>query len=121
MNYLSQVKIATQQLEDKMISRQEWAKLVLGEEYANVFSDDYIGRAARCFSIFIKNTENEEIIDIDDEEKVAAIRAAQEDLIKERKRLQTVNIQAQEYYRAAGRAELLVEQIQEAVKCLAPG
>lgn len=120
MEYLSQVKLATQQLEDKMISRQEWAKLVLGEEYANVFSDDYIGRAARCFSIFIKNADNEEITAIDDEDKVAAIRAAQEDLIKERKRLQTVNIQAQEYYRAAGRAELLIEQIQEAISSLEP-
>lgn len=120
MDYLSQVKLATQQLEDKMISRQEWAKLVLGEEYANVFSDDYLGRAARCFSIFIKNTENDEIECANDEDAVAAIKSAQEELIKERKRLQTVNLQAQEYYRAVGRAELLKEQIQEAINSLAP-
>lgn len=120
MNYLSQVKNATQQLEDKIISRQEWARLVLGEDYANVFSDDYIGRATRCFSIFIKNLGNEEIDEIHDKDKLEEIKAAQENLIKERKRLQTVNLQAQEYYRAAGRNELLLEQLKASIAELQP-
>lgn len=74
MNYLSQVKNATQQLEDKIISRQEWARLVLGEDYANVFLDDYIGRATRRFSIFIKNLGDEEISEIRDQDKLKKLK-----------------------------------------------
>lgn len=41
-------------------------------------------------------------------------------MIKEKKRLQTVNLQAQEYYRAAGRNELLLEQLKASIAELQP-
>lgn len=120
MNYLSQVKVATEQLEDKIISHQEWAKIVLGEDYENVWSDEYLRRSARLFSIFVKNIEGDGMDDIDDEDKLAEIKSAQEALIKERKKLQTVNLAAQEYYRTIGRNELFNEQIANAIKNLDP-
>ena len=42
MSYLTQVKIATQNLEDKIIDYQDWAEIVLGPDYKNVSSDEYL-------------------------------------------------------------------------------
>jgi len=62
----------------------------------------------------------EEIKQLNGGKRVEEIRKAQDELIKERKRLQTVNLEAQEYYRFVGRNELFNEQILEAIKELKP-
>lgn len=118
MNYLNKVKIATQNLEDKVIGYQDWAEIVLGPDYRDVYSSEYIRRSAKVFSIFLKNTEKANEAESNDE--LQDILEAKEQLIKERKKLQAVNVQAQEYYRTAGRNELLVEQIKEAIASLEP-
>lgn len=115
MNYLSKAKIATQSLEDGIISYQDWAEDVLGTGYRDVFSDEYLRRAAKVFGIFLKNADEQY-----DGEQLQDILDAKEELIKERKKLQTVNSQAQEYYRSAGRSELLREQITDAIAELEP-
>lgn len=115
MNYLSKAKIATQNLEDGIISHQDWAEDVLGTGYRDVFSDEYLRRAAKVFGIFLKNADEQY-----DGEQLQDILDAKEELIKERKKLQTVNSQAQEYYRSAGRSELLREQITDAIAELEP-
>ena len=118
MNYLNKVKIATQNLEDKVIGYQDWAEIVLGQDYRDVYSSEYIRRSAKVFSIFLKNAEKANEAESNDE--LQDILEAKEQLIKERKKLQAVNVQAQEYYRTAGRNELLVEQIKEAIASLEP-
>ena len=118
MNYLNKVKIATQNLEDKVIGYQDWAEIVLGQDYRDVYSSEYIRRSAKVFSIFLKNAEKANEAESNDE--LQDILEAKEQLIKERKKLQAVNVQAQEYYRTAGRNELLVEQIKEAIANLEP-
>ncbi len=118
MNYLNKVKIATQNLDDKVIGYQDWAKIVLGPDYRDVYSSEYIRRSAKVFSIFLKNAEEANKAESNDE--LQDILEAKEQLIKERKKLQAVNVQAQEYYRTAGRNELLVEQIKEAIASLEP-
>ncbi len=115
MNYLSKAKIATQNLEDGIISHQDWAEDVLGTGYRDMFSDEYLRRAAKVFGIFLKNADEQY-----DGEQLQDILDAKEELIKERKKLQTVNSQAQEYYRSAGRSELLREQITDAIAELEP-
>lgn len=118
MNYLNKVKIATQNLDDKVIGYQDWAEIVLGSDYRDVYSSEYIRRSAKVFSIFLKNAEEANEAESNDE--LQDILEAKEQLIKERKKLQAVNVQAQEYYRTAGRNELLVEQIKEAIASLEP-
>ena len=118
MNYLNKVKIATQNLDDKVIGYQDWAEIVLGPDYRDVYSSEYIRRSAKVFSIFLKNAEEAKEAESNDE--LQDILEAKEQLIKERKKLQAVNVQAQEYYRTAGRNELLVEQIKEAIANLEP-
>ena len=115
MNYLSKAKIATQNLEDGIIDYQDWAADVLGSEYRDMYSNEYLRRAAKVFGIFLKNADEQY-----DGEQLQDILDAKEELIKERKKLQTVNSQAQEYYRSAGRSELLREQITDAIAELEP-
>lgn len=115
MNYLSKAKIATQNLEDGIIDYQDWAVEVLGDEYRDMYSSEYIRRAAKVFGIFLKNADEQY-----DGEQLQDILDAKEELIKERKKLQAVNSQAQEYYRSVGRSELLREQIKDGISELEP-
>lgn len=121
MDYLNKVKMATRNLEDKIIDYQDWAEIVLGSDYRDYFSSEYIRRAVRIFSLYLNRLDSD-IANIDDSVKseLQFILEAKEELIKERKKLQTVNVQAQEYYRTAGRNELLIEQIKEAIAELEP-
>lgn len=115
-SYLSFVKRATDALQDRMISLDEWSEAILGE---SIYSPENTRRCARFMSEFLQRLDNDEIntIDLD---KIDEMKIAKEELIRERKKLQTVNNEAQEYYRERARSELLVEQIQDAIKTLKP-
>lgn len=54
MNKLEQTRQATELLDARAIGFQDWAARVLGEDYRDVYSDGYLRRAAKIFSIFIK-------------------------------------------------------------------
>lgn len=116
MSYLTKVKIATQNLEDKIIDYQDWAEIVLGPDYRDVYSSEYLRRAFKIFSIFLRNAEGQE--DDSSDCGLQELLDAKEQIIKERKKLQAVNYQAQEYYRTLGRSELLVEQLKESIAAL---
>lgn len=118
MSYLTKVKIATQNLEDKIIDYQDWAEIVLGPDYRDVYSSEYLRRASKIFSIFLRNAEGQE--DDSSDCGLQELLDAKEQIIKERKKLQAVNSQAQEYYRTLGRSELLVEQLKESIAALEP-
>lgn len=118
MSYLTKVKIATQNLEDKIIDYQDWAETVLGPDYRDVYSSEYLRRASKVFSIFLRNIEGQE--DNSGDCGLQELLDAKEQIIKERKKLQAVNSQAQEYYRTLGRSELLVEQLKESIVALEP-
>lgn len=116
-SYLAFAKRATEALQDGLIDYQEWGEAVLGE---NIYSEENTRRCAKFFSQFIQNLENDEIEAIDDKDKIAEIERAKEELIKERKKLQTVNLEVQEYYRALARDELFSDKILEAIGKLKP-
>ena len=118
MTYLNKARLATQNLEDKIIDYQDWAEIVLGPDYRDVYSSEYLRRASKVFSIFLKNAEGQEIESEDF--GLQELLDAKEQIIKERKKLQAVNSQAQEYYRTLGRSELLIEQLKESIKELEP-
>ena len=116
-SYIGFCQRATQAVDDGLLSYDDWSESLLG---AVRYSPETL---RRCF-VFVKqilqNAEDDEIEGIDDKDKLAQLLEAKEELVVERKKLQTVNLQAQEYYRAVGRSELLVEQIKEAIAGLEP-
>ena len=118
MTYLNKVRLATQNLEDKIIDYQDWAEIVLGPDYRDVYSSEYLRRASKVFSIFLKNVEGQD--NNSGDYGLQELLDTKEQIIKERKKLQAVNSQAQEYYRTLGRSELLIEQLRESIAELEP-
>lgn len=116
-SYLQYVERATQALSNNSIGYDEWCQAILGE---TVYSDENLRRCFVFFEKFINRLDVEEIKELNDEHRVEEIQAAKEELIKERKKLQTVNLEAQEYYRTIGRNELFNEKIQQAIEKLEP-
>lgn len=116
-SYLKYVERATQALSNNIIGYDEWCQAVLGEI---IYGDENLRRCAVFFEKFLKHLDCEELKELNDENRVSEIKAATEELIKERKKLQTVNLEAQEFYRTVGRNELFNEKIQEAIDKLEP-
>ena len=82
-----------------------------------------IVRKFRCFVFFNKfldKLDKEEVKSLNDENRVNEIKKAQEDLIKERKKLQQQNTELQATYRYLARNELSNERILEAIQNLEP-
>ncbi len=115
--YLQFVERVTEAWNTSNLSCEEWCELILGESF---YSEESLRRCAVFFNKFIKKLDKEEIKELNDSNRVKEIQEAKEELIKERKKLQTVNSQAQEYYRSKARGELLVEQIKDSIAELTP-
>lgn len=120
MNYLQQAIKATQSFENKELNVQEWIKQLLGEDYVNIYSDEYCRRAEKIFSIFIDKLEQESIEELKGEDILKKIEEEKLALLKERKRLQTINTDYQATVRAEARNELFNEKIIDAIKTLEP-
>ena len=115
MTLLSKAQIATQKLEDRVISYQDWAEKVLGSDYRDVFSDEYIRRSAKVFSIFLKHLE-----DMGDVEAEGEMQDMLEQLRAERIKIQTANLEYNAIQRAEARNDLFNEQIIKAIERLEP-
>lgn len=115
MTLLSKAQIATQELEDRVISYQDWAEKVLGSDYRDVFADEYIRRGAKVFSIFLKHLE-----DMGDVEAEGEIQDMLEQLKAERIKIQTANLEYNAIQRAEARNDLFNEQIIKAIERLEP-
>lgn len=115
MTLLSKAQIATQELEDRVISYQDWAEKVLGSDYRDVFADEYIRRGAKVFSIFLKHLE-----DMGDVEAEGEMQDMLEQLKAERIKIQTANLEYNAIQRAEARNDLFNEQIIKAIERLEP-
>lgn len=116
MSYLTQVKIATQNLEDKIIDYQQWAEIVLGPDYKNVFSDEYLRRACKVFSIFLKNAENQ----VDDKDNTEELKQLLEQIKAERIKVSTANLEYNAIQRAEARNDMFKEDLIRAIGRLEP-
>lgn len=116
-NYLAFSERVTLALSDGMISYQEWSKAILGE---NIYSEENTRRCAKFFIQFIQNLENDVIEQIDNEDKIAKVKKAMEELKAERIKIQTANLEYNANIRAEARSELFNEQIIQAVNRLEP-
>lgn len=115
MTLLSKAQIATQELEDRVISYQDWAEKVLGSDYRDVFADEYIRRGAKVFSIFLKHLE-----DVGDVEAEGEMQDMLAQLKAERIKIQTANLEYNAIQRAEARNDLFNEQIIKAIERLEP-
>lgn len=116
MSYLTKVKIATQNLEDKIIDYQEWAEIVLGSDYKNVFSDEYLRRACKVFGIFLKNAESQ----VDDKDNTEELKQLLEQIKAERIKVSTANLEYNAIQRAEARNDMFKEELIRAIGRLEP-
>lgn len=111
-SYLSFSKRATRALSNKTISYKEWAKSLLNE---NIYGEENTRRCFVFFEKFLSILENDEINNIQDENKLQEILIAKKELEKERKKIQTINLEYNQYVRDISRFELFNEKIKEAI------
>lgn len=121
MNYLTKVAMATKKFDEKIISAQQWIVELLGEEYDNVFSDEYVRRAEKIFSAFMnKFTENgDSSFEVEDKE-TQNLNDLLEQLKEEKLKIQTCNLEYRANERAEARSKLFYETISDAVGRLKP-
>lgn len=111
-SYLSFSKRVTQALSNKTISYKEWAKSLLNE---NIYGEENTRRCFVFFEKFLSILENDEINNIQDENKLQEILIAKKELEKERKKIQTINLEYNQYVRDISRFELFNEKIKEVI------
>ncbi len=116
MTYLNKVRLATQNLEDKIIDYQDWAEIVLGPDYRDVYSSEYLRRASKVFSIFLKNVEGQEV----EGDKSNELRELLSQIKAERIKLSTTNIEYNAIQRAEARNDLFAEELIRAIGRLEP-
>ena len=116
---LQKIRQATELLDSKLIDLQEWTARCLGEDYRGVWSEEYLRRCA----VFVRNMLNgadDCESDEKDTEILSQLREAKVELEKERKKLQSENIQYIQNQRLDARADLIQEKIAESIKNLEP-
>lgn len=114
---LQKIRQATELLDSKLIDLQEWTARCLGEDYRGVFSDEYARRAAVFTRQMLRNEDGNEV---DNDEILQQLKEAKDELEKERKKLQSENIQYVQNQRLDARADLIQEKIAESIKNLEP-
>lgn len=102
---------ATDALSEGLIDYNEWAEAVVGD--GDMYVSENLRRCSVFFRQFVQNVRNDVIEGTD--ENIDNLRDATDTLIKERKKIETANIEHQEYFRKVARQELLTEQIEEAI------
>lgn len=107
----------TQEFEDKKISVQEWIVSLLGEDYRNIYSDEYCRRAEKIFSLFINKLSEENLKDINYNE-LDIINEKEANLKREKEKIKQEKNQLAETYRWQARNELFQEKIINAIKNL---
>lgn len=102
---------ATDALSEGLIDYNEWAAAVVGD--GDMYARENLRRCSVFFNQFVQNVRNDVIEGTD--EHIDELKDATDALIKERKKIETANLEHQEYFRKVARQELLTEQIEEAI------
>lgn len=115
--YLSFAERATQALALGTIGYVEWSESVLGEA---PYAEETLRRCSLFFSRFLDKLNDEEIKELNDDDRVADIQRAKADLERERMKLHQENLELRETYRWEARNELYKERLIEAINRLEP-
>lgn len=114
--YLGFSKRVTDALQDGLITSDEWGESILGE---NIYSQENNRRCAKFMSEFFQKLEEYEDNNIQND-KLSELSQVKEELIKERKKLQTENAELQKTYREQARSDMFHEKVANAIKALKP-
>ena len=107
-SYIRYCQRMTNCLDNKEISYTEWAKNVLGSV---PYGEENLRRISNVLKIFLNNLTEENIDNVSDEELLLLLKEEKNQIIKERKKLQTENLQYAENKRFESRNELFYEKI----------
>ena len=116
---LNTVMEITHAYEAKEISIQDWMALLLGDDYRNVYSDEYCRRAEKVFSLFIDKV-NKDFLENADKDVLNIINKKEAELKREKEKIRQEKNQLSETYRWQARNELFQEQIISAIENLDP-
>lgn len=116
-SYIRYCQRMTNCLDNKEISYTEWAKNVLGSV---PYGEENLRRVSNVLKIFLNNLTEENIDNVSDEELLLLLKEEKNQIIKERKKLQTENLQYAENKRFESRNELFYEKIIDAIERLQP-
>lgn len=105
----------TQALRNKEINYSEWAKLIIGDTN---YGDETLRRVSIVFEQFLERLFVEGISNVSDQEVLEEIKRLKLETAKERKKLQTENLEYQSHLRTQARGEMFSEKILEAIECL---
>lgn len=117
-DFLTHSRKLTQAASQKNITYEQWAEEVLGG--ADCYGDETLRRAVRIFSMFFEKLSEETINSIEDQNLLKQIQEEKLELQKERKKIQTANLEYHANLRNDARGEMFNEQILEAIKSLPP-
>lgn len=115
-SYIAFARRVTQSLEDGIIDYGKWSQDLFGHK---IYEDENLRRCSKAFIEFLKNLDESELDEVDID-KIEEFKIAKEEMIKERKKLQTVNAELQKTYRNSARSELFQDRIYEAIENLPP-
>lgn len=122
MEMFEKAILATQQFDNKQIDIQEWVRVVIGEDYYNVYSDEYARRAEKFFSIFANRLQFNHSDGNDKDEinndVISALEQAKKELEKEKIKVATENLEYRANQRNEARDELFMERITDAISRL---
>ena len=122
MQYLENIINATISFDNKEISVQDWISLILGEEWRNVYSDEYCRRAEKVFSLFVEKLSNNNIEDkdVDKDTLLNTIIEKELNLKREKEKIRQEKNRISEIYRWQARNEIYQEKIIDAISNLEP-
>lgn len=115
-SYLSFAQRATRAVEDGQITYDQWSEALLG---AVRYGPENLRRCYAFIKQVLQNAENDEIESTDDKIK-AEIKAAKDELEKERLKLRTENLEWAANRRADARLEMFGEEVANAIGRLEP-
>lgn len=111
-SYIQYCVRLTQELNNKNISYSQWAENLFGK---TCYGDENLRRVSNVFNLFLDKVISEKISDTSEKEILQLLQTERNQLIKERKKLQTENLQYAENQRNEARNELFYEKIVDAI------
>ena len=115
--YLSFAERLTAALDDGLITYDQWCEKLIGDE---LYETETLRRCSRFFKKFLEKLDGEEIKILNDENRIAKLEEIKHDIEKERKKLQTANLEYHSYLREDARHDMLCEKVAEAIEGLDP-
>lgn len=111
-NFLPFCERATNALVNGDVTYSDWCSSIIGEP---LYGDENLRRCGVFFKKFLEVLDKEEIKELNDDQRIKAIEEVKENLLKERKKLQTVNSEYITNIRGKARFEMFNERIREEI------